>query len=56
LKKSINFLTKKKLIRKNINQEAEKSGEEFFEETWVQIEIDELISLSEIKDFDELDI
>ena len=52
---SINFLTKKKLIRENTNENAE-GGDETFKETWSDIEIENLIELSEIKDFDELDI
>ena len=52
---SINFLTKKKLVRKNTNEAAE-SGEEIFKETWSKIEIENLIKLSEIKDFDELNM
>ncbi len=52
---SINFLTKRKLIKKNTNENAE-GGDEVFEETWSNIEIKNLIKLSEIKDFDELDM
>ncbi|GAA3520080.1 hypothetical protein GCM10022393_37900 [Aquimarina addita] len=52
---SINFLTKKKLIRENTNENAE-GGDETFIETWYNIEIDSLIKLSEIKDFDEIDM
>lgn len=52
---SIIFLTKKKLIRENTNENAE-DGDETFKETWSDIEIENLIELSEIKDFDELDI
>ena len=51
---SINFLTKKKLIKENTNENAE-GGDEIFKENWYDIEIDDLIKLSEIKDFDELD-
>lgn len=50
---SINFLTKKKLIKENTNENAE-GGDEIFKETWDTIEIENLIKLSEIKDFDEL--
>lgn len=50
---SINFLTKKKRERVNINENA-KGGEEVFKETWENIQIDSLIRLSEIEDFDEL--
>ncbi len=55
-KTSINFLTKKKLVRENVNQNAEVPGEEIFEETWEDIEIQKLYLLSEIKDFDELEM
>ena len=50
---SINFLTKRKLVRKNTNQNAE-GGDEIFKETWSNIEIENLINLSEIESFDEL--
>ena len=50
---SINFLTRKKLIKENINKNDE-GGEENFKETWSDIEIGNLIKLSEIKDFDGL--
>ena len=50
---SINFLTKKKLMRKNTNENAI-GGDEIFKETWSNIEIENLIKLSEIKSFDEL--
>ena len=52
---SINFLTKKKLTKENTNENAE-GGDEVFKETWNNIEIENLIKLSEIKDFDELDM
>ena len=52
---SINFLTKKKLIKENTNENAE-GGDETFKETWNKIKIENLIKLSEIKDFDELDM
>lgn len=54
-KTSINFLTQKKLISKNTNQKTE-NGDEVFDETWHKINIDNLIKLSEINDFDELDM
>jgi hypothetical protein len=50
---SINFLTRKKLIKENINKNDE-GGEENFKESWSDIEIGNLIKLSEIKDFDGL--
>lgn len=52
---SINFLSKKKLERINVNERAD-SGEEVFEEKWQQIELNQPIKLSEINDFDELDV
>lgn len=52
---SINFLTKKKLVKENIIYDAE-PGNEVFEETWSAVEIENLIKLSEIKDFDELEM
>lgn len=53
---SINFLTKRKLVRENVNQNTEDSGDEVFEETWEDLEVDKLIRLSEIKDFDILEL
>lgn len=53
---SINFLTKKRLTKQNTNFRAETGGDEVFKETWDRIEIDHLIKLSEIEDFNELDI
>lgn len=52
---SINFLTKKKLVKNNTNENAE-GGDEIFKETWSNIKIENLIKLSEIRDFDELDM
>lgn len=52
---SINFLTKKKLYRKNTNQDAQTDGDEIFKETWTNLKRNKLIKLSKIKDFDELD-
>jgi hypothetical protein len=52
-KTSINFLTKKKQIKTNTNENAE-GGDEVFEETWEKIGLNKLIKLSEVK-FDELD-
>ena len=52
---SINFLSKKKQKKVNTNENAE-GGDEVFKETWANIPIDRLIKLSEIKDFDELDM
>ena len=50
---SINFLTKKKLIRENTNEDAE-GNDEIFKETGNKIIIDTLLNLSDIKDFDDL--
>lgn len=50
---SINFLTKKKLYRENINEESE-GNDEIFKDTWSKIVINKLLNLSDIKDFDEL--
>ena len=52
---SINFLSKKKQEKVNTNENAE-GGDEVFEETWKKINLNRLIKLSEIKDFDELDM
>ncbi len=52
---SINFLSRKKLERLNTNESAE-GGDEVFKETWKNINVNRLIKLSEIKDFDELDM
>ena len=48
---SINFLTAKKVIRKNLNEDPE--GDPKFKETWSKIHLAP-IYLSQIKDFDEL--
>lgn len=54
-KTSINFLTQKKLISENTNENLE--GEvEVFKESWSTINLDRPIKLSEIKDFQELDM
>ena len=53
--KSINFLTKKKQVKVNTNENAE-GGDEVFKETWGKIIVNRLIKLSEIKDFYELDM
>ncbi len=51
---SINYLTKKKQTKVNTNEDSE-GGDEVFKETWENIKVDQLIKLSEIKDFYELD-
>ncbi|REG83384.1 hypothetical protein [Algoriphagus antarcticus] len=52
-KTSINFLTRKKHEKVNT---YENELDEVFKETWTTIEVKRLIKLSEIKDFDELDM
>ena len=52
---SINFSTKIKKVKVNTNENAE-SGEEVFKTTSKKIKIDQLLKLSNIKDFDELDM
>ena len=52
---SINFLSKKKQEKVNTNENAE-GGDEVFKETWKNITVNKLIKLSEIKDFDDLDM
>lgn len=52
---SIDFLSKKKLTKTNINEYAE-GGDEIFQKKWETIQIPRLIKLSQIKNFDELDM
>uniref|UniRef100_UPI004048C1A9 hypothetical protein n=1 Tax=Flavobacterium sp. TaxID=239 RepID=UPI004048C1A9 len=52
---SINFLTKKKLYRENTNHDAE-GGDEVFKDTGSKIEIAKLLNLSEIKNFEDLEM
>lgn len=52
---SINFLTGKQLDKTNVNEEAE-SGDEVFKDSWKKLKTTKLMTLSEIKDFDELDL
>ena len=52
---SIDFLTKKKIVRKNINEDSE-GNDEIFKETIKNISINKYIKLSEIKSFEELHI
>lgn len=51
---SINFLSKKKLTKEIIKVATD--GKETFKETWKDLSIDGHIKLSEIKDFDKLDM
>ncbi|MEL6846126.1 MAG: hypothetical protein AAFP02_23205, partial [Bacteroidota bacterium] len=53
---SINFLTQRKLIRENTNEEAQGNGDEVFKETWSDLPQQTLISLSKIKNFEALDL
>ena len=53
---SINFLIKKQVSKVNTNEDIEEGGDEVFEETATKIKRSKLIKLSEIKDFDELDV
>lgn len=50
---SINFLTRKKIVNQNVNENTY-DGEEVFEKTESKINETKLIKLSGIKDFDEL--
>ncbi|WP_347218361.1 hypothetical protein [Chryseobacterium sp.] len=53
---SINFLTKKKLTKDNLNKEDDGDNYEVkYKDTWETIKVNKLIKLSEIKDFDELE-
>lgn len=52
---SINFSTKKKQVKINLNNNTE-DVDVVFKETWEKINIDKLIKLSEIEDFDKLDM
>jgi hypothetical protein len=50
---SINFLTKKRIVKTNTNQETDEPEEEVFEETTTKIKNTKLFKLTEIKNFDE---
>lgn len=50
---SINFLTRQKIKKENTNENAD-GGDEVFKKTITRINSSKLLSLSEIKDFDEL--
>lgn len=51
---SINLLTKKKLIKKVVNVTAD--GKELYKEVWKNLSVIKRLRLSEIKDFDEIEI
>ncbi len=53
---SIDFSSKKKLVKVNTNGNAENDGDEVFKTTTKKISIDRLIKLSEIKNFGALDM
>lgn len=54
---SINFLTKKKLFRDNLNKDDDNDNYvEKYKDTWTTFTIDKLLKLSEIDDFDELEL
>lgn len=48
---SINFLSKKKQVKVNTNENAE-GGDEVFTETWTNITVNKLLKLRDIKDFE----
>ena len=52
---SINFLSRKLVQRENINQNTQDDGDEVFKETRNNINVDELVRLSEVN-FDDIDI
>ena len=52
---SINFLTKNRIVKENTNENAE-GGDEVFKQTATKIKRNRLIKLSEIEDFDELEV
>jgi hypothetical protein len=52
---SINFLTRKKIVNHNINENTY-DDDEIFEKSESKIKRTKLLKLSEIKDFDELDL
>ncbi|MBE8727545.1 hypothetical protein [Flavobacterium hungaricum] len=52
---SINFLTRQKIVNKNVNENTY-DDDEIFEKSERKIKRTKLLKLSEIKDFDELDL
>lgn len=52
---SINFLTKRKLEKVNTNSNAEGEND-IFESTWSDIKVEKPIKLSEVKDFDDIEV
>lgn len=54
---SINFLTKKKLTKDNVNKDDDGDNYDVkYKDTWETIKVNKLIKLSEIQDFDELEL
>lgn len=54
---SINFLTKKKLTKDNLNKNDDGDNYEVkYKDTWETIKLNKLMKLSEIKDFDDLEL
>ncbi|SFC51793.1 hypothetical protein [Flavobacterium phragmitis] len=52
---SINFLTRKKIVNQNVNENTY-DGDEIFEKTETKLPPNKLLRLSDISDFDELDV
>jgi hypothetical protein len=52
---SINFLTKKMLVKVNVNQNAE-GGDEIYKENWKRFYLSKPIKLRDIASFDNLDV
>ena len=55
---SINFLTKKRQTKVNVNENANPNEgiKEIFEETWQDIVVNKLVNLTDIEDFDEFNV
>ena len=53
---SINFMTKKMLIKENVNQDTEEGGDEKFKETWEKFTLSKPLKLRDIADFDGFDV
>ena len=53
---SINLMTKKMLIKENVNQDTEEGGDEKFKETWKKFTLSKPIKLRDIADFDGFDV
>lgn len=53
---SINLMTKKMLIKENVNQDVEEEGEEKFKNTWKKFTLSKPIKLRDITDFDGFDL